>query len=127
MKLKNYKERIDAIPKSTRKLVRRSNEIQQRIHYLLAKNLDGSQKELAAKMGVTEPQISKILNGLQNFKLETLCKLEEALSGDIISTVCNVSHPRADSIYVYGNGFPNMSVNEAGELSDIKNISFNDL
>ncbi|MBI1183593.1 helix-turn-helix domain-containing protein [bacterium] len=44
-----------------------------------------NQKELAEKMGKREPEISKWLNGVQNFTLKTLCKLEIALGDEIIS------------------------------------------
>jgi len=127
MKLKNYKERIAAIPKSTRRMVRRNNEILERIHYLLDKNLKGSQKELAVRLGVSDAQISKMLHGQQNFKMDTISKLEIALEGEIIRTVCHDSHPNQDIISVTGWGRTSMEVDHGGKLLEKKSISFNEL
>ncbi len=45
-----------------------------------------SQKELAAKMNCSPQYISKLLKGSENLTLETISKLEEVLSLDLVNT-----------------------------------------
>ncbi|MDR2055027.1 MAG: helix-turn-helix domain-containing protein [Desulfovibrio sp.] len=49
----------------------------------LIKQKDVTQKELAAKMGVSEAHVSKILSGDRNITLKTIAKLLYALDGDM--------------------------------------------
>ena len=48
------------------------------------KELGITQKELAEQLGCTQQHISVLLGGKVNMTLETLAKLEEALSFDLI-------------------------------------------
>ena len=48
------------------------------------KELGITQKELAEQLGCTQQHISVLLGGKANMTLETLAKLEEALSFDLI-------------------------------------------
>jgi transcriptional regulator with XRE-family HTH domain len=64
--------------------IEKSFNILDRIHELLAK--EGiSQRELASRLGKNEAEISRWLNGSQNFTLKTIVKLEVALRGDILA------------------------------------------
>lgn len=67
--------------------VEHSMDILDRIHELLDKKFDGRQKLLAEKMGKSEAEISKILNGVQNFSLRTIAKLEAAFEERIFIVV----------------------------------------
>lgn len=69
--------------------VEHSMNILDRIHELLDEKFDGKQKELAKKLGKTEAEISKWLNGVQNFTLFTIAKLEEAFDDVIIAVHTN--------------------------------------
>jgi transcriptional regulator with XRE-family HTH domain len=55
-----------------------------RIHELMEEE-NINQKQLAERLGKTEAEVSKWLNGVQNFTLKTICKLEAALEHEIIS------------------------------------------
>ena len=48
------------------------------------KDLGMSQKDLALRLGCTQPHISVLLGGKANMTLETMAKLEQALSFDLI-------------------------------------------
>lgn len=71
--------------------VEKSMQILDRVHAML-KEQGISQKELAKRMGKNESEVSKWLNGVQNFTLKTLCKLEVALEQDIIVIPESFSH-----------------------------------
>ena len=43
-----------------------------------------TQKMLAEKMGCSQQYVSKILRGRENLSLETLCKIEDALSIQLV-------------------------------------------
>jgi transcriptional regulator with XRE-family HTH domain len=58
-----------------------------RIHELLRKKFNGKQKQLAEALGVSEAAVSKLINGYQNFSLETIVKLEIALGEPILAVV----------------------------------------
>ncbi len=51
------------------------------------KKFDGKQKLLAEKMGKSEAEVSKWLNGVQNFTMKTLSKLSAAF-GEPVIAVC---------------------------------------
>jgi transcriptional regulator with XRE-family HTH domain len=70
--------------------VEHSMSILDRIHELLQKKFDGKQIDLANKLGKSESEISKWLNGVQNFTIFTISKLEEAF-GESIIAVCTDS------------------------------------
>ncbi|MEI9807617.1 MAG: helix-turn-helix transcriptional regulator [Bacteroidota bacterium] len=64
-------------------------DILERIHELLDEKFDGKQRLLAEKLGITEAQTSKMLNGVQNFTTRTLVKLEEAFGAPIFEVTTN--------------------------------------
>ncbi len=65
--------------------VEHSMAILDRINDLLEKKFDGKQIELAKRLNKKESEISKWLNGVQNFTIFTIAKLEEAFGEPIIS------------------------------------------
>lgn len=90
MKLKNFNNRIAIVPEETKKRVHLSMNILDRIHELLQVKFDGKQKDLALALGISEAAVSKMINGLQNFNISTLSKLEVAFNAQIIA-VCTDS------------------------------------
>jgi transcriptional regulator with XRE-family HTH domain len=87
MALKNFHKVIAETPEDVKIFVRHSMDILDRIHELLEERFDGKQKLLAAKLGKSEAEVSKILNGVQNFTVKTLSRLEWAFGASIIA-VC---------------------------------------
>ncbi len=72
-----------AVPNYSRKFIKNSFSIIERIHHLLQqKNM--SQKDLAQKLSKTESEISKILSPGHNMTLKTISKIEDALDEKII-------------------------------------------
>ena len=53
------------------------------------RELGMTQKELAAKMGVSAQMVNKMVKGKENFTLQTIAKLEEALEVSLIFTENN--------------------------------------
>lgn len=92
MNLDNHKNLLAEIDPYTENLVRTQMDILDRIHFLLDKYYNGSQAALARKMGITEARVSKMVNGLQNFRLTTLKKLEDAFGENIIVVPCDDDH-----------------------------------
>jgi plasmid maintenance system antidote protein VapI len=87
MQLKNYHKIVSNIPEETRRDVRLSMHILDRIHELLEIKFSGKQKDLAIALGVTEAAISKMINGIQNFNIQTIVKLERVFNAKILE-VC---------------------------------------
>lgn len=81
------------IPEDVRIYVKKSMDILDRLHELM-EDKGIMQKQLAEKMGKTEAEISKWLNGVQNFTLKTLSKLEAALGSPIIEVPCRKNSVR---------------------------------
>lgn len=81
------------IPAENRQFVKKSLDIQDQITDLLAKK-GWTQKELAARMGKTEAEVSRWLNELHNLTMKSIAKLEVALGEDIILTPRTASHMR---------------------------------
>lgn len=50
-------------------------------------DLDWNKARLAKEMGVSPQQVSKYVKGEENFKLETLCKLEKVLGVELIRVI----------------------------------------
>ena len=73
-------------------------EISARVHARL-QQLGMSQAELARRMGVSRPMITKLLTGNSNFQLKTLLRLGDALDLDLTIdfTPGLVALPRAHS------------------------------
>jgi transcriptional regulator with XRE-family HTH domain len=74
---------MKTISPETRRSVHKKMEIAVRIEEaMLAKGW--TQKEFALRLGKRESEISKWLSGKQNFTVESLCMIEEALGCDIV-------------------------------------------
>ena len=82
--LEKFWELEQSAPKHIDIYVEKSMDILDRIHDLMEEE-EINQKQLAQRLGKTEAEVSKWINGVQNFTLKTICKLEEALGKDIIS------------------------------------------
>ncbi len=76
---------LAGIPAENRQFVKKSLDVQDQIADLLAKK-GWTQKELAARMGKTEAEVSRWLNELHNLTMKSIAKLEVALGEDIILT-----------------------------------------
>lgn len=89
MALKNFKKVIDETPKELEFFTEDSMHILERLNDLLETKFQGKQKLLAEKLGKSEAEVSKMLSGVQNFTLLTLCKLKAAFGEPIIAIVTN--------------------------------------
>lgn len=89
MALKNFHRIVEETPEEVDNFVEHSMDILDRIHELLEQKFDGRQKLLAEKMGKSEAEVSKMLNGVQNFTLKTISKLETAFGERIIGVCIN--------------------------------------
>ena len=87
MRLKNFHTIIKNTPDEVKEDIKMSMDILDRIHELLNEKFDGKQKLLAEKMNKTEAEVSKWLNGVQNFTTRTIMKLSVAF-GEPIIAVC---------------------------------------
>lgn len=84
IEIPEFQQSIDAMPADSKIFVEKSLEIVNYIHQVMeAKEM--RQKDLAAKMGKTEAELSKILSGMHNLTLRSISKLEAALGESIIS------------------------------------------
>lgn len=88
MKLKKFHSVIENTSKETKEEISVSMDILERIHELLNEKFQGKQKLLADKLGKSEAEVSKWLNGVQNFTLKTILKLQLAF-GEPIIAVCS--------------------------------------
>lgn len=125
MKLKNYKERVQAIPEDVRRDAKRSMDILDRIHELLHDKFDGKQKLLAEKMGKTEAEISKWINGNHNFTLKTISKLETAFGAEILAVCSNKVESTYEQVAVlYNSVHKSMKVSHKGleEITDYTRV-----
>lgn len=79
--------------RENRNWLRMSQEIALCLHYYLRK-AGLTQKELADKMGVSAVYVGKLLKGGENLTLETICKIQKAISKNIVTIakpyVCNM-------------------------------------
>jgi transcriptional regulator with XRE-family HTH domain len=87
MKANKFTERFKNINPDTKELVKKNLDILDRINFLLENKFDGKQRLLAEKMGKSEPEVSKMINGFQNFTIKTIQKLEKAFEAPILA-VC---------------------------------------
>lgn len=85
MKLSKFKSIIRDTPDEIKEEVKIHMDILDRIHELLESKFNGKQKLLADKLGKTEAEVSKWLNGVQNFTIKTIIKLELAFGEQIIA------------------------------------------
>jgi hypothetical protein len=88
MALKNFHRIAAETPEEIDNFVEHSMDILDRIHELLEQKFEGRQKLLAEKLGKSEAEVSKMLNGVQNFTLKTIARLETAF-GERIIGVCS--------------------------------------
>jgi transcriptional regulator with XRE-family HTH domain len=89
MALKNFHKVIAETSEEVDDFVEQSMDILDRIHELLEEKFNGRQKLLAEKLGKSEAEVSKMLNGVQNFTLKTINKLERAFGAKIIAVCTN--------------------------------------
>lgn len=68
-----------------RVFVKKNLDITEEVMAVLARK-GMTQRDLALKLGKSEPEVSRMLSGLHNFTLRTIAKLEVALGEDIILT-----------------------------------------
>ena len=80
-----FRESIDKMPADSKIFVDKSMEIAHHIFRLMEER-GMKQKELAAKMGKSEAEISKMLAGMHNLTLRSIAKLEAAFGETIICT-----------------------------------------
>lgn len=79
----NIEEEIGSVPIHLDIYHKKSMDILDRIHLLMQeKNIN--QKELAEILGKKESEVSKWINGVQNFTIKTISKLEAALETEIL-------------------------------------------
>lgn len=74
---------LDTVSPETKTLVRKQNEIADKIYRLL-KQRNLTQKEFAQQLGMKESQLCKILAGNANLTLKTIVKIETALNEEIV-------------------------------------------
>jgi transcriptional regulator with XRE-family HTH domain len=83
-------EKTDTLEKNRERIRNRAmlRESQQVAIKVLVKldNLGWSQKDLAAKMGISPQQVSKIVSGKENLTIETLIKLQDILNIPILAS-----------------------------------------
>lgn len=72
--------------KSNKFWIRKSADIALRILDALDE-LGWNKARLAKEMGVSPQQVSKYVRGEENFKLETICKLEKVLGVELIRVI----------------------------------------
>ena len=85
-------ERRKRVNPEVRDTIALSFRIVDRIHHILAeKGL--KQKDLANKLGKSEPEISKWMRGTHNFTIDTLVSIEEALGSPIIQVCHTPAYP----------------------------------
>jgi len=128
MPLKNYHKTIAETPDDIKNYVRDSMHILERLNELLDKKFDGKQKLLAQKMGKSEAEISKMLNGVQNFTLRTLSKLSAAFDEPIIAICTEHEHANFEQVKIAGPDVKLcMHVEHDGEIKEQNYVSSHSL
>ena len=96
-----------------------SMDILDRIDFLIKTKFNGSQKEFALHIGKSEAEVSKWLNGIQNFTIKTLAKLNCSFGEPVIQV------PKVDySFQLPVGGFSSISLQQEA-LGNLKsNYSF---
>lgn len=85
MASKYFRKVAHKVTDEAKRFTTNSLDIIEQVHYLL-KQEGMTQKDLAEKMGKTEPEISKLLSPAYSMTLLTISKIEAALGSDIIIT-----------------------------------------
>jgi transcriptional regulator with XRE-family HTH domain len=78
-----FRNLLNRVPPNTRQLVRKQNEIADRI-FRCIKQRNITQKEFAQQLGMKESQLCKILGGNANLTLKTIVKIETVLQEEIV-------------------------------------------
>jgi len=121
MPLKNYHKVIKETPDDVKFFVQDSMHILERLHELLHEKFEGKQILLAKKLGKSEAEVSKMLNGIQNFTLRTLSKLKAAFGESIIGVHTNHEHATFAQIKTAPTqGYARLHVRTDGELKEEK-------
>lgn len=81
-----------------RAMLRESQQIALKV-ILRLDELGWSQKDLAERMGVSPPQITKIVKGQENFTLETQIKLQEILNIPILASYQEPKTVQSQSLF----------------------------
>jgi ribosome-binding protein aMBF1 (putative translation factor) len=81
----NWMEKV-AWRKANKDWLRKSADIALRILDAL-EELGWNKAKLATELGVSPQQVSKYVKGEENFKLETLCKLEKVLGIELVTVL----------------------------------------
>lgn len=84
-KQSSWKEKVEW-RKANKAWLRKSADIALRILDTL-EDLDWNKAKLAEVLGVSPQQVSKYVKGEENFKLETLCKLEKVLGVELVTVL----------------------------------------
>ena len=79
----SWKEKVEW-RKANKAWLRKSADIALRILDAL-ENLEWTKAKLAEKLEVSPQQVSKYVKGEENFKLETLCRLEKVLGVELVT------------------------------------------
>ncbi|HMR85686.1 MAG TPA: helix-turn-helix transcriptional regulator [Niabella sp.] len=85
IEIPEFQQSIDTMPIDSKIFVEKSLEIVNYIHEVMELK-EMRQKDLAAKMGKTEAELSKILSGMHNLTLRSISKLEAALEATVVCT-----------------------------------------
>ena len=120
MELKNYNRIVAATPASVKEEVSKAMDILDRIHELLKQKFEGKQKLLAKHLNKSEAEVSKWLNGVQNYTIKTLVKLEVAF-GEPIIAVCSNDEVTTTFVQVkqpYKKGIAKMYITKGGKLHE---------
>lgn len=117
MNLENYFKVLAETPEEVTREVKLSMQILDRINELIQLKFGGKQKDLANALGVSEAAVSKMVNGVQNFNIRTISKLEKVFNSPILA-VC--SEEEDESEYIPVKPVPIIStkihINESGSI-----------
>ncbi|WNJ20199.1 helix-turn-helix transcriptional regulator [Pontibacter sp. G13] len=85
-----FKKLLAEAKPESKVFVRKNIDLVEMVFHILEEK-GWTQKDLAERLGKTEPEVSRMLTGLHNFTLRTLAKLEVALETDILVTPLQVT------------------------------------
>ncbi len=125
MNLTKFKSIISETPDDLKEEVRLSMDILDRIHELLEKKFNGKQKLLADKLGKSEAEVSKWLNGVQNFTIKTIAKLEIAFGEQIIAVATGADNSTFEQCtHRYSSKNTRIEVGLYGDLDQVQSVVF---
>lgn len=85
MASKYFKKALEDVKPENKRFVQKNLDITKQVLSILERN-GMTQRDLAEKLGKSEPEVSRMLSGLHNLTLKTITRLEVALGEDIILT-----------------------------------------